>query len=111
MIKGKLGLPVNVREKIKKDELPYKEFFDIFAMPFILLSISQATTIKSQIQEATNFLQNHLDDLIKLTALPSIENFSTNFLAEDYDPAEQENLPDEFLSLCNKIGILGITMG
>jgi hypothetical protein len=33
------------------------------------------------------------------------------FSVEDYGPAEEENLPDGFLSLCNKTGILGITMG
>jgi hypothetical protein len=121
LITGILGLPDEIRQKLKRKELPEnakekiergeltgEEFFtgfEIFETPFLFIPIIEQTYIKSQFEEAVLFLKKHLEDLIKLQTHYNVENISISFLAEDYDSSKYEQLPREFFDLCSRIGM------
>lgn len=128
IFKGIIGLPDEIREKIKsgeladslkqrikKGELPDDESilsgFDIFETPFLLIIISKATEFNLQVEEAIVFLKRNLDDLMKLRTYPNVESILIQFLTEDYDPSKHKNLPERFLNLYRKIGIHGLIIG
>ncbi len=112
LAKGVIGLPDEVREKINKGELPYQGAFDIFDMPFLLISVSKAAELSLQIKEATFFLKRHLDDLKKLQGYPNIEGFLMQFVVGKYNSlSESQNLPDEFYDLYSESGIQGLLFG
>ncbi|CAN5668554.1 hypothetical protein BH24ACI2_BH24ACI2_12710 [soil metagenome] len=124
MIKGIIGLPDEIREKIQRKELPdeareriesgelskeeFFKVFEIFETPFLLIRISKATEFDLQVEEAILFLRAYLEDLTKLCKYPNVENVLMRFSTEDYDDSKHKNFPDEFNDLCFKIGIQGI---
>lgn len=121
LIKGIIGLPDEIREKMKKKEIPNyakekikngaptgEEFFkafEIFETPFLLITVSEKTNIEAQVEEAILFLKNHLEDLAQLRTDYNVENISISFSAENCDSFKLEKLPKEFLDLCNRIGM------
>lgn len=112
LAKGVIGLPDEAREKINKGELPYLSTFDIFDMPFLLISVSKAVELSLQIEEATLFLRQRLDDVKKLQRYPNIENILMQFVVGKYESlSESQNLPREFYDLYSKSGIRGLLFG
>lgn len=125
IISGIIGMPDEIREKIKSEELPDKmreiiergelskeEFyktFEIFDTPFLLIRISQAATFDLQLEEALLFLRTHSEELLKLCSRPNIEDVYISFMAHDSHGSERKDLPDEFYELCHKIGIQAIS--
>lgn len=107
--KGTLGLPIDVREKVEKGELPYLDAFDIFDTPFLLINISEASELLLQIEEATLFLKQHLNDLKKLPSYPNVESVLMQFIVKQDDSKyNTQNLPAEFSDLYSEIGIRGV---
>ena len=112
LAKGVIGLPDEVREKINKGKLPYPGAFDIFDMPFLLISVSKASELSLQIEEATLFLRRCLDDVKKLQGYAHIENILLQFVVGKYESlSESQNLSSEFYDLYSKSGIQGLLFG
>lgn len=111
LAKGTIGLPNEVRKKINQGEFPYKDVFDIFDTPFLLISLSNESELFFQVEEATLFLKDHLDDLVKLRNYPNVENVLIRFTVKQHKSDESENLPEEFSRLYSKIGIQGLLFG
>lgn len=109
MIKGKLGLPDEVREKIRKSEIVYQNAFDIFETPYLIINISAASELPIQIEAAAKFLKHHLHDLNKLRYYPNVENTLIQFLVEPNESkTDFQDFPDEFSNLYSSCGIQNI---
>lgn len=114
LFKGAIGLPEQFRDKLKVVDLT-GDFLDslyIFNMSNLLIIVSEATNLASQIQEATLFLQTHFNDLKKITSYVGIDDVILKFLAErDETLSNFQDFPPDFTNLVSKTGIQGIMLG
>src|SRR5215213_1765039 len=80
--KGVLGIPKNYRDKLK-DPLPgLPDPLTVFDMSNLLITLSEAIDISSQIQEAILFIRQHLTDLKKITSQSGVEDVNIRFITE-----------------------------
>lgn len=109
--KGILGLPSEIREKVRKEER-CRDAFDIFDTPYLLISVSDKDELLLQIEDATFFLKHYLYDLKKLRFYPNVENLLIRFLVrQNKSVSDFQNFPTDFSNLISLIGIDDIVMG
>ena len=108
LFKGKLGLPVNLKDKM----LEANPELEIFETPFLLLEVSKAKVTEIQLNEAMSFLRQYQDEIQRLQSFPQVEFVSMEFLATQGEPLfNSRNMPYEFSELVFKSGIANISCG
>ncbi len=74
--------------------------------------MSETTDLSSQIQEATLFFQNHLENLKKIASYPGIDDVNLLFLVvPDEALINFRDFPSDFYSLVSEVGIRGVSYG
>jgi len=101
ILKDKLKLPKQLKNKI----VEASGVLGIFDIPFLLVRVSNAKSMSSQIEEATLFLTQYYNELKRLGNFPNVESISMQFLVGGNKPLiDTKNFP-EFLKLVFGIGI------
>lgn len=108
--KGGLGIPEKYRDKLKAPIPGLPDPLTVFDMSNLLITLSEATDISSQIQEAKLFIRQHLTDLKKVTSQPRVEDVNLHFITEP-DKSDFQDFPFDFYDLTAEIGIRSISCG
>lgn len=111
--KGILGTPKEFRNKPSLSNLPeLPSPLHVFEMSNLLINVSEATDLSSQIEEAILFFRTYLNDLKKITFFPGIEDVNLSFNVElDKTLSEFQDFPLALHELAAETGIKGISYG
>ncbi len=108
--RGVLGIPEEYRDKLKVPLPGFPDPLRVFDMSNLLITLSEATDISSQIREAILFFQQHLTDLKKITSQSGVEDVNLRFITES-DKSDFQDFPPDFYDLTAEIGVRAINCG
>ncbi|MDQ3801832.1 MAG: hypothetical protein M3384_20605 [Acidobacteriota bacterium] len=111
--KGALGIPAEFRDKFHEPDIPeLSNPLDVFDMSNLLIAVSEAANLSSQIEEAILFFKTYLGDLRKISVFPGVEEVLLSFIVEpEKTPSEFQDFPQALYELAAEIGIKGISYG
>lgn len=127
VFKGSLGLPDEARKKFESGDVKISPDLPeisenlsetlelamrVFDQQNLGVTVSKAHEMPTQIEEAIEFLTEHLNDLKKIADYKEIEYSALQFTAESEAALEgHEDFPPKFYNLIKEIGLIGVLVG